>query len=282
MLASGVEYTDVVIRRHLYPQTMLRRPPFVMGYNLVGEIDQRGDGVSGFQVGNRVADMTVVGSNAAYRARRARRAGPRAGCHADRIPARRLHWCRAGSTSSSTASARTAIAARSPRSSAMACSAPLRLHSERASAARLLNFELLATRAIRPRVAERISFDEVAEAHRRLQAGGLDGKLVLCPDLPSPGHWPPAQRATASVRLCGRLRRGHSIASYRRAAHVARLALVEAADAMHGLAVIPDDEVVLPPHVRIDKLALRCVLRQIANEVACFRHRPTDDGADMR
>jgi hypothetical protein len=44
-------------------------------------------------------------------------------------------------------------------------------------------FGLLATRAIRPRVAERISFDEVAEAHRRLEAGGLNGKLVLCPDL---------------------------------------------------------------------------------------------------
>jgi NADPH:quinone reductase-like Zn-dependent oxidoreductase len=47
-------------------------------------------------------------------------------------------------------------------------------------------FGLLATGAIRPRVAERISFDDVAEAHRRLEAGGLDGKLVLCPDLSSP------------------------------------------------------------------------------------------------
>jgi NADPH:quinone reductase len=46
-------------------------------------------------------------------------------------------------------------------------------------------FGLLATRAIRPRVAERIPFDEVAEAHRRIEAGGLDGKLVLGPDLPS-------------------------------------------------------------------------------------------------
>jgi NADPH:quinone reductase-like Zn-dependent oxidoreductase len=44
-------------------------------------------------------------------------------------------------------------------------------------------FGLLATGAIRPRVAERISFDEVAEAHRRVEAGGLEGKLVLCPDL---------------------------------------------------------------------------------------------------
>ncbi|HEV2174000.1 MAG TPA: zinc-binding dehydrogenase, partial [Nitrospira sp.] len=46
-------------------------------------------------------------------------------------------------------------------------------------------FGLLTTRAIRPRIAERISFDEVAEAHRRLEAGGLEGKLVLCPGLPS-------------------------------------------------------------------------------------------------
>jgi len=45
-------------------------------------------------------------------------------------------------------------------------------------------FFLLANGAIRPRVAERISFDQVAEAHRRLEAGGLDGKLV-CPDLVS-------------------------------------------------------------------------------------------------
>src|SRR5215831_6171957 len=55
-LASGLEYTDVVIRRHLYPQTSGRRPPFVLGYDVVGEIDQLGDGVSGFQLGDRVAD----------------------------------------------------------------------------------------------------------------------------------------------------------------------------------------------------------------------------------
>jgi NADPH:quinone reductase len=67
VLAAGMEYTDVLIRRHLYPQTMLRRPPFVLGYDVVGEIDQLGDGVRGFQVGDRVADLTVVGSNAAYR-----------------------------------------------------------------------------------------------------------------------------------------------------------------------------------------------------------------------
>src|SRR5262249_55215712 len=31
VLASGLEYTDILIRRHLYPQTMRHRPPFVMG-----------------------------------------------------------------------------------------------------------------------------------------------------------------------------------------------------------------------------------------------------------
>ena len=44
---------------------------------------------------------------------------------------------------------------------------------------------LLGNGDIQPRVAERISLDEVAEAHRRLEAGGLEGKLVLCPDLSS-------------------------------------------------------------------------------------------------
>jgi NADPH:quinone reductase-like Zn-dependent oxidoreductase len=73
VLASGIEYTDTLIRRHLYPQTMHRRPPFVIGYDVVGEIDQLGDGVSGFQIGDRVADMTVVGSNAAYLTLRADR-----------------------------------------------------------------------------------------------------------------------------------------------------------------------------------------------------------------
>jgi NADPH2:quinone reductase len=44
-----------------------------------------------------------------------------------------------------------------------------------------------ASGVIKPRVAECISLNEVAEAHRRLEAGGLEGKLVLCPDLP-PRH----------------------------------------------------------------------------------------------
>jgi NADPH:quinone reductase-like Zn-dependent oxidoreductase len=44
-------------------------------------------------------------------------------------------------------------------------------------------FAMLARGTIRPRVAERISFDDVADAHRRLEEGGLQGKLVLCPGM---------------------------------------------------------------------------------------------------
>src|SRR4030095_5233536 len=71
VLAASGNYTEVLIRRRLYPQTMRLQPPFVLGYDVVGKIDQLGDGVGGFQVGDRVADMQVVGSNAAYRTLRA-------------------------------------------------------------------------------------------------------------------------------------------------------------------------------------------------------------------
>jgi len=67
VLASSIVYTDVTIRRHLYAQTAALKAPVVLGYDVVGEIDQLGEGVSGLSLGARVADMTVVGSNAAYR-----------------------------------------------------------------------------------------------------------------------------------------------------------------------------------------------------------------------
>src|SRR4051794_3732935 len=67
VLASILQYTDVLIRRHLYPHTARHRPPFVMGYDVGGEIDQLGNGVRDLKIGDRVADMTVIGSNATCR-----------------------------------------------------------------------------------------------------------------------------------------------------------------------------------------------------------------------
>jgi NADPH:quinone reductase-like Zn-dependent oxidoreductase len=306
VLASGVEYTDVAIRRHLYPQTMFRRPPFVMGYDVVGEIDQLGEGVSGFRAGDRAADLTVVGSNATYRTLRAdglarvpegidaaeaaalilswttayqllHRAarvergqrvlvqgaagavgqallvlggmaglelwGTARGEHAPIVRAlgatpidyRREDFtrvlpggfdavfdgigedgyrrsfaalrrgglvCAYGYTA--TVQARRRLPALllwiarlylwRQVTSCLPGGKRLRVYSINAMRARHPGwfrndlerlFGMLAVGAIRPRVAERITFDQVADAHRRLEAGGLEGKLVLCPGRPS-------------------------------------------------------------------------------------------------
>jgi NADPH:quinone reductase len=307
VLASGLEYTDVTIRRHLYPQTMRLRPPFVLGYDVVGEIDQLGAGVTGFQLGERVADLTVVGSNATYRTLRAKdlvRVPP----SVDPAEAATLvlSWTTAYQLLHRTARVqrgqrvlvqgaagavgqalltlgrvaglelwgtargehaaivrelgatpidyqhedftralpggfdvvfdgvgeddyRRSFAALRP--GGLLCAygysanvqakrrllpllmwlvrvyvwrqmlgwlpggKRLRLYSINLMRARHPAwfredlerlFDMLAAGAIRPRVAERISFDEVAEAHRRLEAGGLEGKLVLCPNLKVP------------------------------------------------------------------------------------------------
>src|SRR6516164_8626775 len=301
VLASGLEYTDTLIRRHLYPQTASRRPPFVMGYDVIGEIDQLGQGVMGFQLGERVADMTVLGSNAAYRTLQASRltAVP-AGVDAAEAATLILSWMTAyqllhraakvqrgqrvlvhgaagavgqallvlggmaglelwGGANGVHAALirqlgatpidyrrenftrvlpggfdvvfdgigedgyRRSLAALKPGGLLCAYGYSAGVQGQQRmltmlmwigrlylwrwlpggrraffysiNAMRLRHpgwftedlkrlFALLASGAIQPRVAARISLDEVAEAHRRLEAGGLEGKLVLCPDLP--------------------------------------------------------------------------------------------------
>jgi len=302
VLASSLNYTEVLIRRHLYPQTMGLRPPFVMGYDVVGAIDQLGEGVHDFQIGDRVADMTVVGSNAEYRTLRANDvARVPVGVDAAEAATLILSWTTAHQLLHRVAQVqrgqrvlvhgaagavgqallvlgrlaglelwgtvrgehmalvrdlgaipidykhedftrvlpggfdvivdgvgedgyRRSYAALKPGGllCAIGFSASVqaqrrmlpivmeiarlylwrllpggkraRFYSVNAMRARHPTwfkedleelFELLAEGAIRPRVAERISFDEVADAHRRLEAGGLEGKLVLCPDLSS-------------------------------------------------------------------------------------------------
>jgi NADPH:quinone reductase-like Zn-dependent oxidoreductase len=46
-------------------------------------------------------------------------------------------------------------------------------------------FGMLARGEIKPRVAERIGLAAVADAHGRLERGGLEGKIVLVPYLES-------------------------------------------------------------------------------------------------
>jgi len=299
VLASGLEYTDTLIRRHLYPQTASRRPPFVMGYDVIGEIDQLGVDVSGFQLGDRVADMTVVGSNANYRTLQASDLTPvPGGVDAAEAATLVLSWMTAYQLLHRAARVRRAQRVLVHGAAGAVGQALLVLggmaglelwggaharhaglirelgatpidyqredfahvlpgafdvvfdgigeHGYRRSFAALRSggllcaygysagvqdqrrmltmlmwiarlylwrllpggrraffysinamrlqhpawfiedlkglFALLASGAIRPRVAKRITLDAVAEAHRQLEAGGLEGKLVLCPD----------------------------------------------------------------------------------------------------
>lgn len=67
--ATGVGYTDVIMRRGQYPY----RPdfPFVPGYEVVGLVDAVGPGVTGFAPGDTVAALTVHGGYAEYLTRAA-------------------------------------------------------------------------------------------------------------------------------------------------------------------------------------------------------------------
>jgi NADPH:quinone reductase len=311
VVASSINYTEVLIRRHLYPQTARLRPPFVMGYDVVGEIDQIGEGVHDFQIGDRVADMTVVGSNADYRTLRADDL-TRVPASVDAAEAATLilSWMTAYQLLHRSARVqrgqrvlvhgaagavgqallvlgrlvglelwgtvraedmalvrelgatpidykredftrvlpggfdvivdgvgedgyRRSYAALKPGGLLCAIGFSASVQAERRMLPILMEiarlylwrllpggkrarfysvnvmrarhpawfkedlgrlFGLLAAGTIRPHVAERISFDEVAEAHRRLEAGGLKGKLVLCPDR----AWRQSQPATTA------------------------------------------------------------------------------------
>src|SRR6516165_4836740 len=59
VLAAGVAYADILIRRGLYHG--VPRPPFTPGYDVVGEVDALGQGVTGLALGLRVAALTMVG-----------------------------------------------------------------------------------------------------------------------------------------------------------------------------------------------------------------------------
>lgn len=66
VLAASVQFTDTLIRRGVYPG-LREKPPLTPGYDLVGEIDAVGPGVTGLAPGDRVADLTMIGSYARHR-----------------------------------------------------------------------------------------------------------------------------------------------------------------------------------------------------------------------
>ena len=59
-------FTDMLIRRRLYPALFGEKPPITLGYDLIGVVDELGDDVTNVEIGQRVADLTVTGGNAEY------------------------------------------------------------------------------------------------------------------------------------------------------------------------------------------------------------------------
>jgi NADPH:quinone reductase-like Zn-dependent oxidoreductase len=64
ILAAGVAYADVLMRHGLYPG--IPPFPFAPGYDIVGDIDALGTGVTQFTIGQRVAALTMIGGYAQY------------------------------------------------------------------------------------------------------------------------------------------------------------------------------------------------------------------------
>lgn len=72
VLAASVQFTDVILRKGRYPD-LKDKPPLVLGYDVVGEVVKLGPGVHAPSIGQRVADLTMIGSYAQYRTLKADR-----------------------------------------------------------------------------------------------------------------------------------------------------------------------------------------------------------------
>jgi NADPH2:quinone reductase len=64
VLAAGVSLPDVLAREGVHPETP--RVPYTPGWDLVGTIDQLGEGTVGFELGQEVAAMPISGCYAQY------------------------------------------------------------------------------------------------------------------------------------------------------------------------------------------------------------------------
>jgi len=64
VLTAGVALPDIMAREGVHPETP--PVPFTPGWDLVGVVDQLGDGVSGIEPGQRVAAMPISGAYAEF------------------------------------------------------------------------------------------------------------------------------------------------------------------------------------------------------------------------
>ena len=64
VLAAGVSLPDILAREGVHPETP--RVPYTPGWDLVGTVDQLGEGVTGFELHQTVAAMPIHGCYAQY------------------------------------------------------------------------------------------------------------------------------------------------------------------------------------------------------------------------
>jgi NADPH:quinone reductase-like Zn-dependent oxidoreductase len=64
VLAAGVSLPDVLAREGIHPETP--RVPYTPGWDLIGIVDQIGEGISGFKLGQTVAAMPIRGCYAQH------------------------------------------------------------------------------------------------------------------------------------------------------------------------------------------------------------------------
>lgn len=65
VLATSAAFTDTLIRKGIYPDVK-DKPPITLGYDMVGIVDKLGDEVSGLEVGQKVAELTITGAYSEY------------------------------------------------------------------------------------------------------------------------------------------------------------------------------------------------------------------------
>lgn len=65
VVSASASFTDVMVRKGLYA-AVNEELPYPPGYDMVGVVDKLGDGVTGLEVGQRVADMTIWGAYTEY------------------------------------------------------------------------------------------------------------------------------------------------------------------------------------------------------------------------
>jgi NADPH2:quinone reductase len=65
VLACSAAYTDTLIRRGIYPDVK-QKPPITLGYDMIGIVDKVGDQVGHLAKGDKVAELTILGSYSEY------------------------------------------------------------------------------------------------------------------------------------------------------------------------------------------------------------------------